>query len=170
MNGPYSILFNVEDFVKGQGGYLASYYEKIGDQSYSGAQIVQQIARDYSVNPRLLLAVLEHQSGWLTKPNPKKADQDYPMGWTDPQRKGLYRQLSWAANNLNRGYYLWRAGQVGTWILADGSVVPIDPTINAGTAALQYFYSQLYDQAAWEKQVSQDGFVATYNASFWLPV
>lgn len=169
VSGPYSILFNVEDFVKGQGGYLSSYYEQIGDQSYSGAQIVQQIARDYSVNPRLLLAVLQHQSGWLTNPNPKKSDQDYPMGWADPQRKGLYRQLSWAANNLNRGYYLWRAGQVGTWILADGAVVPIDPKINAGTAAVQYLYTQLYDQAAWEKQVSQEGLFGTYNALFGYP-
>jgi LysM repeat protein len=150
VNGPYSILFNVEDFVKGQGGYLASYYEKIGDQSYSGAQIVQQIARDYSVNPRLLLAVLEHQSGWLTKANPKKAVQDYPMGWTDPQRKGLYRQLSWAANNLNRGYYLWRAGQVGTWILADGSVGrSTDHQCRHRRIAILLL--QLADQAAWEK-------------------
>jgi murein DD-endopeptidase MepM/ murein hydrolase activator NlpD len=169
VNGPYSILFDVEDFIQQQGGFLASYFEEIDEQSYSGAQIVHQIARDYSVNPRLLLAVLQHHSGWLTNPRPKKADQDYPMGWADPQRKGLYRQLSWAANSLNRGYYLWRAGEAGTWILADGSTVPIAPTINAGTAAVQYLYAQLYDRAAWEKQVSPDGFFATYNALFGYP-
>jgi murein DD-endopeptidase MepM/ murein hydrolase activator NlpD len=169
VNGPYSILFDVEEFVQMQGGFLASYYEEIGDQSYSGAQIVQQIARDYSVNPRLLLAALEHQSGWLTNPQPKKSEQDYPMGWADPQRKGLFRQLSWAANSLNRGYYLWRASEVGTWILPDGSVVPIDPTINAGTAAVQHFYALLYDRAAWEKNVSPDGLFATYNALFGYP-
>lgn len=169
VNGPYSILFDVEDFIQKQGGFLASYYEEIDDQSYSGAQIVQQIARDYSVNPRLLLAVLQHQSGWLTNSQPKKSEQDYPMGWADPQRKGLYRQVSWAANSLNRGYYLWRAGEVGTWILPDGSIVPIAPTINAGTAALQHLYAQLYDRAAWEKNVSQEGLFATYNALFGYP-
>jgi len=58
---------------------------------------------------------------------------------------------------------------VGTWILADGSVVPIDPTINAGTSAVQYLYTLLYDQAAWEKHVSQEGLFATYNALFGYP-
>lgn len=169
VNGPYSILFDVEEFVQKQGGYLASYYEEIDDQTFSGAQIVQQIARDYSVNSRLLLAVLEHQSGWLTNPRPKKSEQDFPMGWADPQRKGLYRQLSWAANSLNRGYYLWRAGEVGTWIMPDGSIVPIAPTINAGTAAVQHFYALLYDRLAWEKNVSPDGLFATYNAFFGYP-
>jgi murein DD-endopeptidase MepM/ murein hydrolase activator NlpD len=169
VNGPYSILFDVEDFIQKQGGFLASYHEEIEDQSYSGAQIVEQIARDYSVNPRLLLAVLQHHSGWLTNPRPKKTEQDFPMGWADPQRKGLYRQLSWAANSLNRGYYAWRAGEAGTWILADGSVVPIAPTINAGTAAVQYLYAQLYDRAAWEKHVSQEGLFSAYNALFGYP-
>lgn len=169
VDGPYSILFDVEDFIQKQGGFLASYYEEIDKQSFSGAQIVQQIGRDYSVNPRLLLAVLEHQSGWLTNPRPKKSEQDYPMGWADPQRKGLYRQLSWAANSLNRGYYLWRLGEVGTWIMPDGSIVPIAPTINAGTAAVQHFYALLYDRAAWERHVSPEGLFATYNAFFGYP-
>jgi LysM repeat protein len=169
VNGPYSLLFDTETFIKEQGGFIASYYEEIDDQSYSGAQIVQQIARDYSVNPRLLLAVLEHQSGWVTKPNPNKPEKDYPMGWADPQRKGLYRQLSWAANALNQGYYAWRAGAVGTWILSDGSIVPIAPTINAGTAAVQNLYAQLYNRAAWEVNITSEGLFATYNALFGYP-
>ena len=32
-------------------------------------------------------------------------------------------------------------------MLADGSIVPIDPTINAGTAAVQHLYALLYDRA-----------------------
>ncbi len=164
--GPYSVLFDVEEFAKKQGGFLASYHEEVDDQSISGAQVVQRIAQDYSVNPRLLLAVLQQQSGWVTNPNPKKADQQYPVGLPDPQRKGLYRQLAWAANGLNRGYYLWRANDINSWILADGTIVPIDPTINAGTAGIQAMYATLYDRASWEKAVSADGLFAAYNALF----
>ena len=72
--GP-SALFDVEDFVQKQGGYLATYYEEVDDETLSGAQIVQRIAQDYSVNPRLLLAVLQHQSGWLTDAQLKRATQ-----------------------------------------------------------------------------------------------
>lgn len=166
---PYTVLFNIEDFVKKQSGFLFSYYEEVDGESLSGAQILQRIAQDYSVNPRLLLAVLQHQTGWLTNPRPAKKDQDYPLGWVDPNRKGLYRQLAWAANTLNGGYYLWRYGRTATWILADGNIVPIAPTINAGTAAVQYFFAQFHDRSAWEKAVSSEGLFATYNALFGYP-
>ncbi len=167
--GPYSVLFNVEEFVGKTQGYLASYKEEVDERSLSGAQIVQRTAQDYSVNPRLLLAMLQHQSQWLTNPQPNKAGQEYPLGLPDPQRKGLYRQLSWAANSLNRGYYLWRSGSIAAWILADGSIIPVAPTINPGTAAVQQLFALLNDRATWEKQVSPDGFFATYNAMFGYP-
>lgn len=170
--GPYSVIFNVEEFVQKQAGFLSTYKEEIGDVSWSGAQIVQRVAQDYSVNPRLLLAVLEHQSGWVTQKSPKKSGanaRDYPIGWADPQRKGLYRQLNWAANNLNRGYYLWRAGAIGSWLLSDGDIVPIDPTINAGTAAVQQMYAFLFDRKKWEIAVSSEGLFAVYNALFGYP-
>jgi murein DD-endopeptidase MepM/ murein hydrolase activator NlpD len=133
----------------------------------TGPEIVAEIARDYSVNPRLLLAVLEHQSGWLTRSTP--AEQTYPIGLVDGFRQGLYRQLAWAADNLNRGYYTWRAGGLSAYILADGSLVPIEPTINAGTAGVQYFFSRLYGLAAWNSAIGSDGLIATYRSLFGYP-
>jgi murein DD-endopeptidase MepM/ murein hydrolase activator NlpD len=166
--GPYSVLFELPAFIQQQGGFLATYAEEIDEQVFSGTQVVERVAQNYSVNPRLLLALLEHQSGWVTQPQPR-GDLNYPMGWQDTNRKGLYRQLAWAANNLNRGYYLWRAGALATWILVDGSFVPINPTINAGTAGVQYLYSLLYDQANWETAVTDNGLAATFNALFGYP-
>ena len=169
VNGPYNILFNIEEFVKQQSGYLASYHEEVDDESLTGAQIVQRIAQDYSINPRLLLAALQYQSRWLTEASPKKADLVYPIGFKDPQRKGLYRQLAWAANNLNRGYYLWGVGGTATWLLSDGSIVPIAPTINAGTAGVQQMFALLYDRVTWEKVVSPEGLFKTYSTLFGYP-
>jgi murein DD-endopeptidase MepM/ murein hydrolase activator NlpD len=130
---------------------------------------VVQIAQNFSVNPRLLLAILEHQSGWLTNPSPKENKQNFPIGLVDPQRKGLYLQLAWAANNLNRGYYLWRTRGASSWLLTDGSLAPISPTINAGTAAVQQFYAMLYDRANWQQAVSEKGLFATYYNLFGYP-
>ncbi len=169
MNGPYSALFDVEDFVQKQAGYLASYQEQVDDIPLSGAEIVARVAADYSINPRLLLAVIEAQSGWVSSKSAKKETRDYPIGWTDPQRKGLYRQLTWAANNLNRGYYLWRVGGIGSWILSDGSAIPINPTINAGTAGVQQLFALLTDQEKWEQMVSADGLFAVYSKLFGFP-
>jgi LasA protease len=167
--GPTTIYFDVADFAYSQNGYLVRYEEEMGDLTLSGVQIVQLIARDFSVNPRLLLAAIEYQSGWVTNTNPRSNTLKYPMGWADSNREGLYKQLAWAANELNRGYYLWRVNVIATWVLADGVVVPIDPTINAGTAGVQHFFAQLYGKQLWEKSVVAEGFFSTYERLFGYP-
>ena len=91
------------------------------------------------------------------------------MGLPDNARKGLYRQLAWTANNLNRGYYLWRVNGAAAWLIADGSIVPIAPTINAGTAGVQQLFAYLYNRDGWEQAVSETGFFATYSELFGYP-
>jgi LysM repeat protein len=164
---PSAVDFNVEDFVASQNGYLAVYYEDVNGTILSGVDILKKVATNYSVNPRILLALLEYQSGWVTNPEP--ANTAYPLGYYDENRYGLYRQLAWAANTLNRGYYLWRANALSTLVLADGQVIPVDPTINAGTSAIQYFFSELDDYALWQTDTSETGVVLTYFVFFGNP-
>jgi LysM repeat protein len=159
--GPASADFDVEAFVLVQGGYLSGYTEEIGTEIVSGADVVTRVARDYSVNPRLLLALLEHESHWVTEADPPPGSLDYPLGFVHPNRVGLYHQLAFAANELNRGFYLWRVNAIGTWVLNDGTVVPINPTINAGTAAVQSFFAVLDDRAAWDQDVTVYGLFQT---------
>lgn len=167
--GPYTVIFDLTNFIQQQPGYISQYTEKINDEKKTAAEILLRVAQDYSVNPRLLLAVLEYQSGWLSEKNPSRKSKNYPLGLEDPERQSLYRQLAWAANQLNRGYYLWRVNGVASWTLADGQVLPIDPTINAGTAGVQHFFAQLYAYPEWEKAVSAEGFLATYTRLFGYP-
>jgi LasA protease len=167
--GPGSINFDVGAFAREQGGYLSSYQEEVDNQSLSGAAIIERISYEYSVNPRLLLAVIEYQSGWVTNLNPDEKTMDYPAGLINEWRQGLYLQLAWAANNLNRGYYLWRVNGIGTWVTFDGQIIPISPTINAGTAGVQHLFSQLYDHSKWEYAVTENGLIKTYNDLFGYP-
>lgn len=169
VNGPMSAAFDVGEFIRGWGGYLADYEEEVDGRTLSGVKIVARVSQEYSVNPRLLLAVLQYQSGWITQDEPAESTLEYPMGMLVTWRDGLYRQLAWAADNLNRGYYLWRVNGVSSWILADGSVAPLDPTINAGTAGVQHLFAQLYGRAGWEQAVSPEGVFATYSAFFGYP-
>ncbi len=167
--GPLSATLDIFDFVKGQGGYLSVYQDVINGEDYSGAEIVLRAAREYSVNPRLLLAVLEYQSGWVTQSNPDAATLDYPMGNFESWRVGLYAQLSWAANQLNRGYYLWKVNGISNWLLADGGVVPVDATINPGTAGVQNLMALLHDRAGWDQAVGTQGVFAVYERFFGYP-
>jgi LasA protease len=166
---PSSVGFDIDEFVTSHGGYLAGYEEEVDGRMLSGAQIVERVSRDFSVNPRILLALLEYRSGWVTEKNPAEKTLTYPLLDAETWRKGLYYQLTWGANNLNRGYYLWRVNAIGAWSLTDGSVVPIDPTINAGTAGVQYTVSLLFDRANWDAAVSQTGLYQTYERLFGFP-
>ena len=165
--GPASIQFDIEAFIGEQGGYLASYSQEVDGMYLNGAQIVELVSKNYSVNPRLLLALLEYRSGWVTDPAPQNVE--YPLGFYENFYAGLYRQLAWTANNLNRGYYLWRVNGLSTLPLTDGTYVPLDPRINAGTAALQYFLSQFNNRPFWDNDVSELGFFDTYNKLFGYP-
>jgi len=167
--GPTSASFDVAEFIKSRDGYLADYEEIVDDRTLSGAKIVKRVAEEFSMNPRLLLAMLEYLSGWVTQSDPAEATLDYPIGAPGEWRSGLYYQLAWAADNLNRGHYLWRVNGLAAWVLADGNTIPIAPTINAGTAGVQHFFAQLLDQKAWKQAVSEEGFFATYNALFGYP-
>jgi LysM repeat protein len=167
--GPRGADFDIAGFIQSQGGYLARYEDEVDDHTLSGAKVVARVAQEYSVNPRLLLAVLEYQSGWVRQNNPEVETLEYPLGNRDYWRKGLYLQLAWAANNLNRGFYQWRVNAVGAWVLADGSVVPVDPTINAGTAGVQAYFALLYDRANWDQAVSSDGVFAAFGSMFGYP-
>lgn len=165
--GPASAFFNINEFIQAHGGYLANYTEEVNEELLPADEIITLVAENYSVNPRLLLALIEYQSGWVTNSNP--TNKDYPIGLSDLYHQGLYLQLTWAANTLNRGYYLWRANAISTWVMSDGNVVPVDPTINAGTAGVQQFFSKLDNRATWEKDVSPEGFFLTYYVLFGNP-
>jgi LysM repeat protein len=167
--GPLSAVTDVEAFIHSKGGFLANYTQDVNGETLTAAQVVVRAAQSYSVNPRLLLALLEYRSGWLTKTNPDPALDEQPFGFYDAWYHGLFRQLEWAAIQLNSGYYRWRSNAVTGWVLADGSVVPVAPTINAGTAGVQNFFAQLDDLSTWLKDVSPGGFFDTYYLLFGYP-
>ncbi len=167
--GPASAQFDLAGFIGSRNGYLAGYSEDVNEQPMSGAEIVQRVAQDYSVNPRLLLALLDYRSQWVSSARPADGTDVYPLGFINQNRKGLYHQLAWAANELNRGFYLWRANAVGSWVLGDGTTVPIDPTINAGTAAVQGFFSVQDDRKTWDTDVNAFGLFKTYFLLFGNP-
>lgn len=168
VNGPSAVV-NIGEMVANAGGYLSLYHETVDEIWYSGADVLRRITSEYSVNPRILLAVLEYQSGWATQANPAESTRDYPMRHSNFYRKGLYRQLAWAANNLSMGYTLWEINALSSLKLADGEIVAMDPGINAGTAGVQYLMAQLYGRTDWERASGEQGVFATYQKLFGYP-
>ncbi|MBM3152605.1 MAG: LysM peptidoglycan-binding domain-containing protein [Chloroflexi bacterium] len=169
VHGPMSITLDIDSYIATRSGYLSTYWQDVDGVVLSGAQVIQRVAQNYSVNPRLLLAILEHRSEWVNNANPDLAGLEYPLGYNDSWHAGLYRQLTWAANTLNRGYYLWQVGGLNQFVLSDGGVVTANPTVNAGTAAVQYFFAQLDDITAWQMDVGGTGFFQSYSSLWGYP-
>jgi len=167
--GPLTSLLDVEAYVKKQAGYLSFFTQDVDGETLSGAQILKKVSQDYSVNPRLLLAVLEYRSQWVSNPNPAPSTYDYPIGYVDAFHTGFYRQMTWTANALNEGFYRWREGKISQWKLSDETTIVPQPGINAGTAAIQNMFSYLDDQATWKIDTGPDGVFASYAALFGYP-
>ena len=169
--GPSSVGFDAESYIKEAGGYLSSYRQWLeSTRMTSGTQVIMRIALENSISPRLLLSILEYQSGWVSS-QPKELSQlHYPIGTTQTQQKDLYHQLQWAANYLTDGYYGWREGRFTTLTLQDGSTLRISPQVNAATAALQYFFAQLYGKEEWLRAMDKTkGLGGTYQRLFGDP-
>ena len=167
INSPYTVRFRTVSFINNQSGYLKDYQEEVDDELHNGSEIVQRISEDYSINPRLLIALIEHQSQWVT--TKKNKNNPYPLSYEEAGYEGLYRQLIWVADELNRGYYLWKVKGIGAWTLTDGINVPINSTINAGSAGVQHLFSLLLPYKDWLTAVSEEGFFSTYSSLFGYP-
>jgi len=166
---PAAIHFDLAGFVAGQGGYLSGYSEYLDGRECSGAEIVQIVAQRFSVGPRLLLALLEYQSAWVTESEPSPDTLTYPLGRIEYSRRGLYGQLEWMAAELNAGYYTWRREGQDTARLLDGQRVALSPGLNAGTAGVQHALAAVCDWPQWQRAVGLEGLASVYERLFGNP-
>lgn len=171
VNGPQQIGFNTAAFVATQQGWLKSYWTYAAGRNRTGAEIVDYIATNWSVSPRLLLAILEYQAGALSqsRPPPKR----YILDFEQPIYAGAtnlnYLQLIWAANTINNGYYGWRSGKLTEFYTTDGTIIRPDPWLNAGTVALQYFFSRTQTGDVYDTSIGASGLLQTYTRLFGDP-
>ena len=169
INGPAQVGFNTSEFVSQYPGWLNRYTGYASNETRTGAQIVDLVAENFSVSPRLLVALLEYQAQALTAADVPETAGEYVLGEEDWQKKGLYLQLVWAANTLNNGYYGWRMGELLLIEHLDGQIERPDPWQNAASVALQYYFSQLSDDEVYLDAIGAGGLALTYQTLFGDP-
>ena len=195
VNSPNAANFDIAGFIQQQGGFLASYEEEIygieveeeDDQDsnqtsqtitatptleltiLTGAEIVEKVAVEYSINPRLLLSIIEYQTQWVTNPSPAPWTQTGTFSLGNSACQTFFCQLSWVADRLNWGYYAWKQNQISHLRTQDGQLIQIDPSLSAGSVALQTYFAFYHDYANWQTAVSQLGLAQTYQFFFGDP-
>jgi len=167
VNGPTLIGFNTSAYVAEHAGWLKDYKAYAGGKWRTGAAVVDFIATNYSVSPRLLLAILEYQGGALTQDQPPLKKN--LLGFTRLYYENPYLQLIIAANTLNNGYYGWRAGNLLEFELPDGTLIRPDPWQNAASVSLQYYYSRMMFGDNYARAIGPQGLFETYHTLFGDP-
>ena len=135
--------FDVKEFVKQAGGHLSKFKDYLGSTGWiNGDDAIERLAIENSINPRLILGLLEFESRWVRGQPIDVLHTEYPMGFNDYHYKGMTVQMVWAINNMAIAYYGWRAGTLTHLEFPDGTSLRIDPRLNAGTVAIQYLFSR----------------------------
>jgi murein DD-endopeptidase MepM/ murein hydrolase activator NlpD len=163
--------FDVEQYVKDAGGYLSTYREYLGTTAWtSGAQEVERLAFENSINPRLILALLDYEANWVRGRPQDKFHTDYPMGHENYRNLGMFGQMAWAINQLSAGYYGWRKGSMTELVFNDGNTLRLDPTLNAGTVAVMTLFSRHHSLNEWLRIMDvNSGFPFFYQNMFGDP-
>lgn len=156
--------FDVEAFVNAAGGYLSTYKGLVDEELLSGAQIVQRVADELSVNPRLLLGILEYRTGWVYDTAASPEELIYPLGFGIEGRTGLYQEMMIAATQLNKAYYGWRQGTFTEIRYNDDTRQRLNPQLNAGSAALQHLFAMFHRPETWQNTLyGEDSFPKRYQ-------
>jgi LasA protease len=173
VRGPGGAAFDIAAFVNQMPGYIHIATDTVNDELLSAAEVVKRVSLEYSVDARLLLALLEYKAHWLTATGLSDDAKTYAMeGQPSPpgiDRQGLYKQLAWTANLLNRGYYDWKYRGVKTMEFGDGTRLLFAKGLNPGTVGVQFFLSQNTSYQAWQGEVGLGGFYSTYAMYFGDP-
>ena len=142
-------------------------------EQMTGSQIIDRVSREYSVDARILITFLEYFAGLVSDPTADGDAQLYPLLAAEPgsanARQGLYNQLSWLADQLNKGYYDWKYRGKTILDAPDGSRLYYHPSLNAGSIAVQYAVAQFRSVTQWEIDVSVDGLRKSYQQLFGDP-
>ncbi len=163
--------FDISSYVKDAGGYLSTYREYLGSTGWTtGADAVSRNSYENSVNPRLLLAILDYEARWVRGTPENDFRKNFPLGYDSYRYKGVFMQLVWAINQLQEGYYGWRTGDIKDITFSDGTKLRLDPSLNAGTVAVMYYFSRLHSVNEWLRIMDQtSGFVSYYQSMFGDP-
>jgi murein DD-endopeptidase MepM/ murein hydrolase activator NlpD len=92
----------IQAYLDTQPGRLKGAVFRVGDRTHTFAEALAGQAAYYSINPKVVLALLELQSGIVTDPDPT-ADQ---LGWAagyqgeSGNRRGLQAQVRWVVKQI----------------------------------------------------------------------
>jgi len=167
---PSAVGFDIEQYIDSAGGTLRSLQVPLINGLTSAAHAIQQIANESSINPRMLLVLIQYHTGWVQGVPETGVDPNYPLGYRNSQYTGLFMQMHLMVKELLAGYYGWRDGSLMSLTFPDGTSLRLAPDLNAGSVAMQYLFSRHLNQEDWLQAIDPNsGFPALFTGMFGDP-
>lgn len=174
--------FDLNSFIASQPGIIRNITDTVTtrladgsalDEILGSASIIERVSLEYSIDPRIFLVFLEYRANWLSQINVAEDLQSFPLisavQSSGFDRDGLYQQLSWLGNELNRGYYNAKYRGANILEFEDGTRQFYNDSLNAATISLQYTLALNNTSSQWLFDVSEQGFSSVYQQYFGDP-
>ena len=147
VRGLSSLNGGVQGFLERRNSALAT----ITIDNQSAGQIIENISAYYTVEPRIMLALLETTSGMITAQTLPVTATDQPF---DTGTQGFVNQIDWAAREIRIGFGPYDAPIVLDF--ANGTRRTLDPTNeDAHALTVKRFLAFGRTQAAWEHLIAR---------------
>ncbi len=143
---------NVQAFLDRQPGVLKTYKQG----KTTAAQAIEGYASYYSLNPRILLTLLELEPKLLTNPKPASETITRPFGAVGPE--GFAQQVEWAVREIRAGFGPYSEPPVLHF--RDGGTATLDTKQEPAVLAVKRFLGAGHTEAEWRALV--DGYAPLY--------
>lgn len=154
--------FDIQEFLSKQPGVLKDYHVDISGQKSSATEIIEAAAFFYSINPQIILALLETQSSLISDPNPDNSRIKTGMGVNIQEADGFSDQIYLAMQKLFFGIYSKAS-------IDKNGITILDE--DAATSAINIFFidttSSQFSKNSVDLQISK--FVTYFTSNFGDP-
>ena len=167
VNGPADKGFSARSYTDRQPGWFKYYTVWSDNRNLRGGELIDYISQVYSISPRLLLALLQYLTGALTDPVYRDDfNTASVLRMPGEAYKTLSGQLNQVAEFFNDHYYSYQAGYFSEYELQDGTLVRVDPWLNACSVVLQAYFAKIFPAREYYEAIGPNGFVKTYKEMF----
>ena len=143
---PNFYSFDIQGFLQSQPGVLKDYNVEIHGELVSAADIIESTAYFYSINPQVLLALLETKSSLLSDPHLSHSRVEMAMGINELGMDDFASQLNYVAGRMFR--ILYRNAQENS-----KGITTLDAT--AATLTLMSAFSQTSQQTTTSEEFAR---------------
>jgi hypothetical protein len=161
----------IQAYLDTQPGPLKGFRAMVGDRDHSFAEILASQALYFSVNPKVLLALIEQQSGLITNPAPSEDQIKWMLGYRgdDERHAGWFAQLRWARREMHLAQHDFPANPELIYADQTHSAPPSTLGVAEYAVARVLAATTSADGLAAKLDGGERSFVATYTRLFGDP-